>query len=169
MRSPDKTRRGALHRRSGAEFHHIQLGPGSAAHHTASRMFPTCGNLKHAGTREHPSSGVASCARDTIQGFLLDVEASARASYLVSNGYCSAANASVSGITPNTLKATQKSVDCVRQTISLAIASAKKNSAQRKVSLRQPSCVRWNISPNKTASSGLPAASPPRRIAPNSV
>src|SRR5260370_1083135 len=71
MRSPDKTRRGALRRRSGAQFQHIQMGPGSAAHHTASRMFPTCGILKRAGTREHPSSGVLRCARDTSSVFHL--------------------------------------------------------------------------------------------------
>ena len=47
----------------------------------------------------------------------------------------------VSGMMPKTLKLTQKSVVCVRQTISLSAASAKKNSAQRKVSLRQPSSV----------------------------
>ena len=52
------------------------------------------------------------------------------------------ANRKVSGTTPNTLKLTQKSVVCVRQTISLRTASAKKNSAQRTVSLRQPSSVR---------------------------
>src|ERR1700737_4392914 len=63
-------------------------------------------------------------------------------SYFVSSGYCRAANRKVSGTTPKTLKFTQTSVDCVRQTISLRIASAKKNSAQRRVSRRQPSSVR---------------------------
>ena len=42
----------------------------------------------------------------------------------------------VSGSTPNTLKLTQKSVVCVRQTISLSTASARKKIAQRSVSLR---------------------------------
>ncbi len=51
-------------------------------------------------------------------------------------------NTSVSGMAPNNLKATQKSVDCVRQTISFRIAIAKKKTAQRIVSLRQPSAVR---------------------------
>ena len=48
----------------------------------------------------------------------------------------------VSGITPNTLNVTQVSVDCVRQTISLRMARARKNKAQRIVSFRQPSSVK---------------------------
>src|SRR5438105_7028238 len=43
------------------------MGPGSAAHHSASRMFPTCGNFLRTGTREHPSSSVLRCARDTME------------------------------------------------------------------------------------------------------
>ena len=46
--------------------------------------------------------------------------------YFTSSGYCSAPNTNVSGTTPNNLKLTQKSVVCVRQTISLTTASAKK-------------------------------------------
>ena len=40
--------------------------------------------------------------------------------YLMISGICSAPNTNVSGTTPNSLKLTQKSVVCVRQTISLA-------------------------------------------------
>ena len=47
----------------------------------------------------------------------------------------------VSGMTPQTLKATQKSVENIRQTISLMAASRKKNSPHRIVSCRQPSAV----------------------------
>src|SRR5690349_16352199 len=64
------------------------------------------------------------------------------ASCFISSGYWNAAKIKVSGITPNTLNVTQVSVDWVRQTISLSTASARKNSAQRTVSLRQPSSVR---------------------------
>src|ERR1700757_2286784 len=70
-------------------------------------------------------------------------------------------NRKVSGTTPNTLKLTHASVVCVRQTISLSAASARKNTAQRQVSLRQPSGVRSNTESNTVASSGLPMASPP--------
>ena len=58
----------------------------------------------------------------------------------------------VSGMMPKTLKLTQKSVVCVRQTISFKAASAKKNSAQRKVSLRQPSSVSSNTLSSTTCS-----------------
>ena len=64
------------------------------------------------------------------------------AAYFCSNGYCSAANTNVSGMKPNALNATQVSVDWVRHTTSLSTASAKKNSAQRMVSLRQPCSLR---------------------------
>lgn len=47
----------------------------------------------------------------------------------------------VIGMTPKTLKLTQKSVEKLRQTISLIAASTKKNRPQRNVSLRQPSSV----------------------------
>ena len=66
------------------------------------------------------------------------------AAYFCSSGNCSAAKMNVSGTTPNTLKLTQKSVVCVRQIASLSTASARKNTAQRSVSLRQPSSVRSN-------------------------
>src|SRR3954454_8526128 len=89
------------------------------------------------------------------------------AAYFCSSGYCSAAKMKVSGSTPNTLKLTQKSVVCVRQTASLSTASARKNSAQRKVSLRQPSPVRSNTESNTTASSGLLKNSPPSRMPAN--
>src|SRR5712671_3430930 len=91
------------------------------------------------------------------------------AAYFVSSGYCKAANINVSGNTPKTLKLTQTSVDCVRQTISLRIASAKKNSAQRNVNLRQPSSVRWKTESNTMPSNGLRQASPPSSTAPNST
>ena len=74
----------------------------------------------------------------------------------------------VSGTTPNTLNATQVSVDCVRQTISLSTASARKNNAQRTVSLRQPSSVRWNTWSNTIASSGLRKIRPPNSVPANS-
>src|SRR6185436_14101952 len=77
------------------------------------------------------------------------------ASCFISSGYWNAAKMNVSGITPNTLKLTQVSVDCVRQTISLSTASTRKNNAQRMVSLRQPSSVRWNTWSNTIASSGF--------------
>ena len=67
----------------------------------------------------------------------------------------------VSGTTPNTLKLTQKSVVCVRHTISFSTASARKNTAQRKVSLRQPSSVSSNTESNTIASSGLLNHRPP--------
>src|SRR5258708_3872918 len=47
MRSPDKTRRGALRRRSGAQFHHIQMGPGSAAHHFVLRCARDTSSVFH--------------------------------------------------------------------------------------------------------------------------
>ena len=47
-------------------------------------------------------------------------------------------NANVSPIRPNTLNVTQKSVVCVRQTISLTTAMARKNRPNFRVSLRQP-------------------------------
>jgi hypothetical protein len=49
----------------------------------------------------------------------------------------------VIGRMANTLKVTQVSVETERQTISLRMASPKKNSPQRSVSLRQPSSVSW--------------------------
>src|ERR1700730_17596505 len=61
---------------------------------------------------------------------------------LAISGNCKAANKKVSVTTPKTLKLTQKSVVCVRQTISLSTARAKKNTAQRNVSLRHPSSLR---------------------------
>ena len=77
------------------------------------------------------------------------------AAYFCSSGYCSAAKMKVSGSTPNTLKLTQKSVVCVRQTISLSTASARKKIAQRRVSLRQPSSVRSNTESNTIAEQRL--------------
>src|SRR5690242_12862282 len=72
-------------------------------------------------------------------------EADSFTAYFCKSGYCAAAKMKVSGMKPNTLNATQVSVVCVRQTISLSTANAKKNTAQRMVSLRQPSGLRWNI------------------------
>src|SRR4028118_2212075 len=60
----------------------------------------------------------------------------------------------VSGMMPKTLKLTQKSVVWVRQTISLSTASAKKNRAQRRVSLRQPSPGSANTLSGTTRSGG---------------
>src|SRR5258708_7870262 len=77
------------------------------------------------------------------------------AAYRISSGYCRAANTKVIGTKPNSLKLTQKSVDCVRHIASFRTASARKNSAQRKVSLRQPSGVRWNIESNRIARNGF--------------
>src|SRR3954454_11622888 len=91
------------------------------------------------------------------------------AAYFCSSGYCSAAKMKVSGSTPNTLKLTQKSVVCVRQTISLSTASATKNTAQRHVSLRQPSSVRSNTASNTMPSSGLRKARPPNNAPANSA
>src|SRR5262249_7349044 len=91
------------------------------------------------------------------------------AAYRVNSGYCKTANKKVSGTTPKTLKLTHTSVVCERQTISLRIASAKKNSAQRKVSLRQPSSVRWKTESNTIPSNDLPTASPLSSTAPNNT
>lgn len=66
------------------------------------------------------------------------------ASCFTSNGYCSAPKMKVSGSTPNALNATQKSVPCVRQTISFSTAMTRKNPIHRQVSNRQPSAVRLN-------------------------
>ena len=52
-------------------------------------------------------------------------------------------NSTVIGIVPQTLKATQKSVEKLRQTTSLMMASTMKNRPQRKVSLFQPSSSSW--------------------------
>ncbi len=45
------------------------LGPGSAAHPIASRIYPTCDNQMSAGSRVYPTSGVLRCAR----GMLLEI------------------------------------------------------------------------------------------------
>src|SRR5258707_7424516 len=77
------------------------------------------------------------------------------AAWRINSGYCNAANTKVIGTKPNNLKLIQKSVDWVRQIASLSTASARKNSAQRNVSLRQPSGVRWNIESKRIARNGL--------------
>ena len=58
--------------------------------------------------------------------------------------FCAMAKIMVSGITPKALKPTQKSVVWVRQTASFRTAMATKNTAQRKVRIRQPCGVRLN-------------------------
>ncbi len=73
----------------------------------------------------------------------------------------------VSGMMPNTLKLTQKSVVWVRHTTSFTAARKKKNRPQRKVSLRQPSWVRSNTLSSTRASNGRPKARPPSSTAPN--
>src|SRR5262249_61764560 len=77
------------------------------------------------------------------------------AAYRISSGYCRAANAKVSGTKPNSLKLTQKSVDCVRQIASLSTASEKKNNVQRSVSVRQRSGGRWKIESKGSATNRL--------------
>ena len=66
----------------------------------------------------------------------------------------------VSGIAPNTLKLTQKSVLWVRQIISFRTAMPKKNSAQRSVRSRQPFGVRLNTWSNMIAMKERPNNSP---------
>ena len=61
----------------------------------------------------------------------------------------------VIGMVAQTLKLTQKSLEKLRQTISLASARKKKKQAQRKVSFVQPSSSSWNGPSNRIFSSGL--------------
>ncbi|MNY79278.1 hypothetical protein D3C86_2198470 [compost metagenome] len=58
---------------------------------------------------------------------------------MLSSGSCVIEKATVSGMMPQTLKATQKSVEKLRQTISLSTASTTKNKPQLSVSRHQPS------------------------------
>ena len=57
------------------------------------------------------------------------------------SGICDSVKRMVMGMVPQTLKATQKSVEKERQTTSFRIARKTKNRPQRSVSLRQPSSV----------------------------
>src|ERR1700683_2726961 len=102
------------------------------------------------------------------QSGMTDYSAGSTAYFFVS-GYCRPAKRKVNGITPNTLKSTQTSVEVLRQTISLSTASAKKKNIQRNVSLRQPSSVSWNSESNTTPSNGLLKQSPPNNKPPNNA
>ena len=59
--------------------------------------------------------------------------------YLLSSDSWLIENSTVSGMTPQTLKATQKSVEKLRHNTSLMMASTMKNRPQFSVSLLQPS------------------------------
>src|SRR5213075_356586 len=72
----------------------------------------------------------------------------------LSSGICRKAKTMVAGKLTNILLAIQVSVEKLRQKNSLMAASTKKNSAQRTVSLRQPSSVSWNAAPKIGLSNG---------------
>ena len=74
----------------------------------------------------------------------------------------------VSGTKPNTLKLTQKSVVCVRQTISLSTASTKKEQRPAHGQLAPAFLGQMEHRIEHDASSGLPNASPPSSVPPNS-
>src|SRR5690606_31741305 len=78
-------------------------------------------------------------------------------------------NSTVSGMMPQTLNATQKSVEKPRQTTSFSTASSRKNTPQRRVSLRQPSSSRLKALSNTYPSSDRPKNRPPSSTPPNSV
>src|SRR5207253_1308611 len=73
------------------------------------------------------------------------------------------------GMVPNTLKFTQKSLVCVRQTISFSPAKTKKNRPHRNVNLRQPCGSSCSTLSSTIGKSGLPNASPPSSTAPKIV
>src|SRR5438105_3794562 len=70
------------------------------------------------------------------------------------------ANTTVNPRMPNTLKLTQRASEKLRHTTSLRAASARKNSAQRMLSLRQPSSVRLKASPSSSFRNSRPVISP---------